>query len=117
MGALSSLQHMYVCGWWLVATSERRWRALASCSSLMRLSGLHVSVPPPAGLTLPHLTELEVTSSTSPGDTLALLGALPALQTLHLTVVPTGVPAGPGPDEVRCMSAIRAQGMFALLVC
>jgi hypothetical protein len=89
MGALSGLQHMNVSGWWLVAISERYWRVLASCSSLRSLSGLHASVPPPAGVTFPHLTQLEVATSTSPGDTLALLGAFPALERLGLTVVPT----------------------------
>jgi hypothetical protein len=96
LSALSSLQVLDVSGWWLVATSERYWRTLAGCSSLRSLHGLHASVPPPAGVTFPHLTFLEVTTSTSPGDTLALLGAFPALEGVRLTVVPISS----GADEV-----------------
>jgi hypothetical protein len=104
MGALSNLQHISTSRWgdehqwWLVVSSEHTWRALAGCSSLRSLAELHASVPPPAGVTFPHLTRLEVTTSTSPGDTVTLLGAFPALKQLQLTVVPRSDAA----DEVGC---------------
>jgi hypothetical protein len=91
MGGLTSLQHLIIDEWWLVVSSERYWRALAGCSSLRSLKELHASVPPPAGVTFPHLTQLEVTTSTNPGDTVALLGAFPALRELKMRMVPTGV--------------------------
>jgi hypothetical protein len=112
MGTLSGLQHMGVSGWWLAVSSERYWRVLAGCSSLRSLSGLHASVPPPAGVTFPHLTRLVVTTSTSPGNTVTLLGAFPALETLHVTVVPTDS----GPDEVSVVLATGARHHL-LLVC
>jgi hypothetical protein len=90
MGGLCNLQHLTLTNWWLVVSSEVHWRALGGCSSLRSLGDLHASVPPPAGVTFPHLTRLEVTVSTSPGDTVTLLGAFPALQELQLTVAPRG---------------------------
>jgi hypothetical protein len=99
LSALSSLQHLDVGRWWLAAPSEHFWRVLGGCSSLRSLRGLHASVPPPAGVTFPHLTRLFVTTSTSPGDTLALLGAFPALEELTLSVVPTSS----GSDEVSAV--------------
>jgi hypothetical protein len=119
MGALSGLQHIEVHDWWLVVTSEHHWRALGSCSSLKGLKGLHASVPPPAGLSVPKLQELWGTTSTSPGDTQALLGAFPALQTLHLTVVPSG----PVPDQVSrrlcqgCRACMLAPLPLRMLQC
>jgi hypothetical protein len=86
MGALCNLQKLHTWNWWLVVSSERYWRALAGCSSLRSLEDLHASVPPPAGVAFPHLTSLKVTTSTSPGDTVTLLGAFPALRELQLTV-------------------------------
>jgi hypothetical protein len=47
-------------------------------------------------VTFPGVTCLEVTTSTSPGDTLALLAAFPALEGLRLNMVPIAI----GPDEV-----------------
>jgi hypothetical protein len=93
MGALSKLRHLDLTNWWLVVSSERYWRALAGCTSLRSLSGLHASVAPPAGVTFPGVTRLEVTTSTSPGDTVTLLGAFPALRELQLTVVPQSTDA------------------------
>jgi hypothetical protein len=86
MGALTSLQHLTLTNWWLVVGSEATWRALGGCSSLRSLAELHASVPPPAGVTFPHLTSLKVTTSTSPGDTVTLLGAFPALREVELMV-------------------------------
>jgi hypothetical protein len=111
MGALSSLQHLRLTDWALVASSERYWRALGGCSSLRSLFELHTTVAPPAGVTFPHLTELDVTTSTSPGDTLALLGAFPALRELELTVAPTGAAA-----EVGVMPAGTVHGTRKLLL-
>jgi hypothetical protein len=91
MGELTSLQQLYLNNWWLVVSSERYWRALAGCSSLRSLKELHASVAPPAGVTFAHLTWLNVTTSTSPGDTVILLGAFPALEVLWLTVAPRGI--------------------------
>jgi hypothetical protein len=88
MGALLNLQHLDFTNWWLVVSSDHYWRALGGCSSLRSLRELHVSWPPPAGVTFPHLTRLEVTTSTSPGDTVTLLGAFPELRTLQLKVAP-----------------------------
>jgi hypothetical protein len=87
MGGLPALQHLEFEEWWLVLSTQRHWRALAACRHLQTLPELHVSVPPPAGVTFPGVTRLEVTTSTSPGDTLALLGAFPALKELELDVV------------------------------
>jgi hypothetical protein len=98
MGNLSTLQHLNIDGWWLVVSHEVHWRALAGCSSLKSLQGLHASVPRPLGVIFRHLTRLEVTTSTSPGDTVTLLGAFPALQQLELTVAP---PRRASADEVR----------------
>jgi hypothetical protein len=92
MGGLSALQTLRLAGWWLVVSSERYWRHLAGCSSLKSLSDLHAAVPPPAGVTFPGVTRLEVTASTSPGDTLALLAAFPTLQVLDLNVVLSAAP-------------------------
>jgi hypothetical protein len=102
LSALSSLQHLDVGSWWLAAPSERHWRVLGGCSSLRSLSGLHASVPPPAGVTFPGVTRLDVTTSTSPGDTLGLLGAFPALEELGLTLVPTDS----SPDQVNLPQSI-----------
>jgi hypothetical protein len=109
MGALSGLQHLDVSGWWLGVSLEAHWRALGGCSSLRSMSGLHAEVAPPAGVTFPHLTELDVTTSTSPGDTLALLGAFPALETVELTVMPTGS----GVDAVSVVLATSAGHLYS----
>jgi hypothetical protein len=103
MGALTSLQQLDLQDWWLVVSSERTWRALAGCSSLRSLKELHASVAPPAGVTFPHLTRLEVTTSTSPGDTVTLLGAFPALHNLQLTVAPRGIDT---PQVRRSVSSV-----------
>jgi hypothetical protein len=87
MGRLSSLQHLEFEGWWLVLSSDPCWRALGACHQLVSLPELHVSSPPPAGVTFPGVTRLEVTTSTSPGNTLDLLAAFPALKELKLDVV------------------------------
>jgi hypothetical protein len=94
MGALTSLQHLSTPGWWLVVSSDRYWRALAGCSSLRSLEELHASAPPPAGVTFPHLTRLDVTTSTSPGDTVTLLGAFPELRELELKMFAVCPPDG-----------------------
>jgi hypothetical protein len=105
LSTLTSVQQLHVSGWWLVATSEHQWRVLAGCSSLQSLRGLHASVPPPAGVTFPGVTQLEVTTSTSPGDTVVLLGAFPVLREVALTMVPTDS----GADEVSMpVSGCRA---------
>jgi hypothetical protein len=107
MGGLPALQHLQMDGWWLVLSSERYWRALAACHHLQTLPELHVSVPPPAGVTFPGVTRLQVTTSTSPGDTLALLGAFPALKELEMRVVPNDA----GATEVRdCMAGALRNG-------
>jgi len=111
MGGLPALQHLEFEEWWLVLSTQRHWRALAACRHLQTLPELHVSVPPPAGVTFPGVTRLEVTTSTSPGDTLALLGAFPALRELELTVAPTGAAA-----EVGVMPAGTVHGTRKLLL-
>jgi hypothetical protein len=83
MGDLSALQHLE----WLVLSTDAYWRDLAACRQLQTLPELHVSAPPPAGVTFPGVTRLEVTTSTSQGDTLVLLAAFPALKELKLDVV------------------------------
>jgi hypothetical protein len=87
MFGLPSLQTLNLGQQWLVVSSERYWRHLAGCSSLRSLS-LHTTLPPPAGVTFPAMEELVITTSTSRGDTLALLAAFPALKEVWLTVVP-----------------------------
>jgi hypothetical protein len=106
MGALCNLRQLELTEWWLVVSSERTWRVLGGCSSLRKLSALHTSVAPPAGVTFPHLTRLEVTTSTSPGDTVTLLSAFPELEDLCLTIAPGDT----GGHEVSCYSVptIRA---------
>jgi hypothetical protein len=93
MGGLPALQQLRMRGWWLVVSSKRHWRHLAACSSLRHLSNLHTTVPPPAGVAFPGVTQLEVTTSTSLGDTLTLLAAFPALKELKLDVVMQAVSA------------------------
>jgi hypothetical protein len=86
---LSSLQHLRIDeGWWLLANIERHWRALADCVALQSLRNVHTCTPPPAGVTFPGVTRLVVTTGTSPGDTLSVLGAFPALRELELVLVP-----------------------------
>jgi hypothetical protein len=86
---LSFLRELHLDGlWWLLVSAEDAWEALAGCSTLQSLRGLHTCEPPPAGVTLPGVTCLAVTTGTSPSGTLGVLGAFPALRELQLVLVP-----------------------------
>jgi hypothetical protein len=105
MGGLPALQHLELEGWWLVLSSSGYWRALGACHQLVTLPEMHVSAPPPAGVTFPGVTRLEVTTRTSPGDTLTLLAAFPGLKELEMKVVP----AEDAGDEVRLLHCDQEQ--------
>jgi hypothetical protein len=110
MGALVNLQHLSLDCWGLLVSTDQYWRALGGCTSLRSLAELHASVPPPFDVTFPHLTRLEVTTSTSPGDTVTLLGAFPALRELELSIAPKG----DGADEVGCPVPEKQSGVHVL---
>lgn len=74
--------------WWLLCSAPHHWAALAGCTALRRLRELHASQPPPAGLSFPHVTRLDLIVGTSPGDTVTVLGAFPALEELRLKLAP-----------------------------
>jgi hypothetical protein len=96
MGRLTALQGVrvhycwpldntpYSSGWWLQCGGPHHWHALAGCSALKDVEGLHVSQPPPAGVKLPCVTKLQALLSTSPAATMDVLAAFPALQDLNL---------------------------------
>jgi hypothetical protein len=93
MGSFPALQDLQVPftwldGWWLLCSAPHHWRALAACTALQRLESLQASCPPPAGVKFAGITFLLTAVGTSPGDTIALLGAFPALRELELKLCP-----------------------------
>jgi hypothetical protein len=78
-------------GWWLMCSVPQHWEALAGCTALQKLQGLHTRQPPPAGVKFPNVTSLEVV--VAPGDAVGVLGAFPALQDLSISSVLWASPA------------------------
>jgi hypothetical protein len=75
--------------WGLLCGAPHHWEALAGCTALQRLEGLHASQPPPEGVKFPGVTRLEAAVGRA-GDTLRVLGPFPALRQLKLDVVLSG---------------------------
>jgi hypothetical protein len=71
--------------WGLVCSAPHHWTALAGCTALQQLEGLHASQPPPEGVKFPGVTRLE--AAVAPGDVLGVLVAFPALKQLKLDAV------------------------------
>jgi hypothetical protein len=84
MGRLTSLQtlHFTFCSR-LRCCGPHHWHALAGCRSLQQLHWAEAWAVPPAGVKLPGVTDLQIGVFPS-SDTLAVLGAFPALQQLEL---------------------------------
>jgi hypothetical protein len=87
MAGFSSLEVLQLPNgaWWLMCCQPHHWQALAGCSALRELHGLHAAQPPPAGVKFPGVTRLEVT--VAPGDAVRVLGAFPVLQKLKMTSI------------------------------
>lgn len=102
MGGFTALEELCVergtsSGWWLLCSAPHHWHALAACTALRRLEGLHAVQPPPAGVKFPGVTRLVAVTSTHPGDIAGVLRAFPALKQLELVLTP------PPADEVGCV--------------
>jgi hypothetical protein len=90
MARCSSLEVLELPGvlhssWWLICAMPQHWVDLAGCTALRQLQGLHASQPPPAGVSFPCVTRLEVV--VAPGDAVQVLAAFPALRELKITSV------------------------------
>jgi hypothetical protein len=102
MGGLTALRTLHFplsqpCG----CCSPHHWHALAGCRSLQQLYGLDAWAVPPAGVKFPGVTDLKMLVSTPLGDTVAVLGAFPALQKLWVVLHPVPALAGTATQQVK----------------
>jgi hypothetical protein len=79
---LTSLTELRVSGWRMRLATEDHWQHLGALRELRQLAGIAAEVPPPVGVTWPHLTQLWGRPLWAGADWRPLLLACPALRWL-----------------------------------